>query len=174
MGFRFQKRINLGKGFGMNISKSGITPSYRGKSGSVSTKGYSVRTGISGMSYRKTYSKTKNGGCLLVFMLVFILSISNMTVSCKNEVSKPDHQWYHGGTLHDSKIMDWKNATEQNKLATCGDFCAKLYPNSSLNEIEVIAMSLRTCINEATKDIEITDNSSVAEIASLCLVLLEQ
>ncbi|WP_409187172.1 DUF4236 domain-containing protein [Antarcticibacterium sp. 1MA-6-2] len=44
MGFRFQKRINLGKGLGLNISKSGISPSIRTKVGSISSKGYSVRT----------------------------------------------------------------------------------------------------------------------------------
>lgn len=41
MGFRYQKRIKLGKGFGLNISKLGIKPSYRSKKGSISTKGYS-------------------------------------------------------------------------------------------------------------------------------------
>lgn len=64
MAFRFNKRIKLGKGLGINVSKSGITPSYRTKRGSLSSKGYSVRTGIPGLSYRKTFSKPKNSGCL--------------------------------------------------------------------------------------------------------------
>lgn len=63
MGFRFQKRINFGKGIGLNISKSGITPSVRTKSGSLSTKGYSIKTGISGVGYRKNFSNSKNSGC---------------------------------------------------------------------------------------------------------------
>ncbi len=71
MGFRFQKRINLGKGFGFNISKSGISPSLRTKSGSISSKGFSVRTGIPGVSYRKSY---KSSGCLLTFLLYISLS----------------------------------------------------------------------------------------------------
>ena len=72
MGFRFQKRINLGKGIGFNISKSGISPSYRSKTGSVSTKGFSIRTGIPGVTYRKTYNKSKNAGCLNM-IIVFVI-----------------------------------------------------------------------------------------------------
>ncbi len=54
MGFRYQKRTNLGKGLGLNICKSGISPSIRTKSGTLSGKGYSLRSGIPGMTYRKT------------------------------------------------------------------------------------------------------------------------
>lgn len=67
MSFRIQKRINLGKGIGLNVSKSGITPSIRTKSGSLSTKGYSVKTGISGISYRKTFQIQKIVGVLRFF-----------------------------------------------------------------------------------------------------------
>jgi hypothetical protein len=70
MGFRFQKRINLGKGFGLNISKSGVSPSLRTKSGSISSKGFSVKTGVPGISYRKSY---KSSGCLLMILLYISL-----------------------------------------------------------------------------------------------------
>lgn len=78
MGFRFQKRINFGKGFGLNISKSGINPSIRTKSGSLSTKGYSVRTGISGISYRKNFTNSKNSGCILFFIIPIVIIISKI------------------------------------------------------------------------------------------------
>ena len=71
MGFRYQKRINLGNGFGLNISKSGISPSFRTKRGALSSKGYSIRSGIPGVTYRKTFSKGKNSGCLLI-LAIFI------------------------------------------------------------------------------------------------------
>jgi hypothetical protein len=60
MGFRFQKRIKLGGGLGLNISRSGISPSLRTKMGTFSKNGYSVKTGISGVRYQ-------NSGCLLLF-----------------------------------------------------------------------------------------------------------
>lgn len=74
MGFRYQKRIKLGKGLGLNISKSGISPSFRTKKGSISSKGYSIRSGISGLTYRKTFSQSSKGGCL-GFFLILITSI---------------------------------------------------------------------------------------------------
>tara|TARA_B100000953_G_scaffold300257_1_gene304472 strand:+ start:1840 stop:2094 length:255 start_codon:yes stop_codon:yes gene_type:complete len=71
MGIRIHKRINLGKGVGINISKSGISPSIRTKRGSLSSRGVSVRTGIPGLTYRKTFSTAKGKGCLLQVVLVF-------------------------------------------------------------------------------------------------------
>ena len=91
MAFRFHKRVKLGKGLGVHISKSGVTPSYRGKKGSLSSKGYSIRTGIPGLTYRKTFSKGKNSGCLLVLLLsigalFFALSCSGEenTIDCRD------------------------------------------------------------------------------------------
>ncbi|WP_299311428.1 DUF4236 domain-containing protein [uncultured Aquimarina sp.] len=80
MGFKYNKRIKLGKELGINISKSGITPSYRTKKGSLSSKGYSIRTGVPGLSYRKSYKKSKGSGCLLSLLVlassgIFILFI---------------------------------------------------------------------------------------------------
>lgn len=66
MGFRYQKRFKLGKGIGLNISKSGITPSYRSKRMYISTKSYSIKTGIPGLSYRKSFKKSQNKGCLVL------------------------------------------------------------------------------------------------------------
>ncbi len=80
MAFRFHKRVKFGKGLGINISKSGITPSYRGKRGSLSSKGYSIKTGIPGITYRKTFSKAKNSGCL---MIVFLFLSIIMVISFK-------------------------------------------------------------------------------------------
>ncbi len=73
MSFRFHKRVKLSKGLGIHISKSGITPSYRGKRGSLSSKGYSIRTGIPGLTYRKTFSKAKNSGCMVMLLVVVIV-----------------------------------------------------------------------------------------------------
>jgi len=72
VGFRIQKRINLGKGLGLNIGKTGISTSYRSKAGSIGSKGYSIRTGIPGVSYRGFFNK----GCLMT--IVFLLSIATI------------------------------------------------------------------------------------------------
>ena len=72
MGFRFQKRINLGKGLGLNISKSGISPSLRTKRGTISTKGFSIRTGVSGVTYSKGFKSSKSSGCMLTLLVGII------------------------------------------------------------------------------------------------------
>jgi hypothetical protein len=73
MGFLFQKRITLGGGLGFNISKSGISPSLRTRMGSFSKKGYSVKTGISGLRYQ-------NSGCLVLFGLTGIIAFLIFTL----------------------------------------------------------------------------------------------
>ena len=72
MGFRFQKRINLGGGLGLNISKSGISPSLRTKVGTVSGKGFSIKISVQGVTYRKT---TNSKGCLLAVIIYLTLGI---------------------------------------------------------------------------------------------------
>ncbi|MFV5688910.1 DUF4236 domain-containing protein [Flavobacterium sp. ZT3R25] len=75
MSFRFQKRIKLGGGLGFNISKSGISPSLRTKGGTISNKGFSVRTGVSGVSYRKSFNSSKSSGCLLTVIIYFSFGV---------------------------------------------------------------------------------------------------
>ena len=68
MGFRYQKRINLGNGGGFNLSKTGISYSQRTKYGTVGSRGFSVRTGIPGLTFRKSWGK--GGGAGLVALMV--------------------------------------------------------------------------------------------------------
>lgn len=72
MSFRIQKRINLGKSLGLNISKSGISPSLRTKGGTISTKGFSIRTGVPGVTYRKGFKSSKSSGCMLTLIVCMI------------------------------------------------------------------------------------------------------
>jgi len=79
MGFNFRTRINLGKGLGLNISKSGISPSLRTRAGSISPKGFSVKTGIPGASYRNNFSKSNAGGCTKILLLgILIMTLTTM------------------------------------------------------------------------------------------------
>ena len=101
MGFRFQKRIKLGKNFGVNLSKSGLSPSYRTKRGSLSTKGYSIKTGIKGVTYRKTFKK---GGCILTLTTFFCLGVAVLMVSCKKENSS-------NNSLNQNEVVKLKEET---------------------------------------------------------------
>jgi len=68
MGFRFQKRIKLGGGLGLNISKSGIYPSLKTSRGTISSKRLSIRTGISGVNYQNNFNNAKDSGCMVLFI----------------------------------------------------------------------------------------------------------
>jgi hypothetical protein len=78
MGLRLQRRINLGGGAGINVSKSGFSPSLRTKIGTIGAKGFTIRTGIPGLYYRDVFKKSKKGndGIFLIILLaigVFVL-----------------------------------------------------------------------------------------------------
>ncbi|MCX7987042.1 MAG: DUF4236 domain-containing protein [Bacteroidales bacterium] len=81
MGFRYYRRINLGNGFGLNVSKSGISPSIRTRWGAFGAKGFSIRTGLPGLSYRKAYSRTKqNDGMEIFFFILLLLSVLYLAI----------------------------------------------------------------------------------------------
>jgi len=71
MGFRYQKRINLGDGVGINVSKSGLSTSVRTKYGSFGSRGFSIRTGIPGLSWRSGFGG-KNGGAIMLAILLLL------------------------------------------------------------------------------------------------------
>ncbi|WP_282178442.1 DUF4236 domain-containing protein [Maribacter stanieri] len=72
MGLRYQKRVNLGNGYGLNLSKSGISSSYRSKYGSVGPRGFSIRTGIPGLTFRSSFGKSKKGDGAIVALMILL------------------------------------------------------------------------------------------------------
>ena len=78
--------------------------------------------------------------------------------------------WYEGGTLHKATVARWKASTNQNKLATCGDFIAATDKSiSSMTVLKLRAEELKTCIDIATSGHEYADNFGVATMAALCI-----
>ena len=87
-------------------------------------------------------------------------------------VKSNENLWYVGGNLHKKTISEWKNATEDNKLATCGDFVANVKKDLSLTELKYKASELKDCIEQATTGTNASDQSKVSEIGALCLLTL--
>jgi len=75
MAFRYFRRINVGNGLGLNVSKSGVSTSVRTRFGSFGSKGYSVRSGITGLSYRKYFGSSRKGKNDAAAFLLIILAI---------------------------------------------------------------------------------------------------
>ena len=73
MGFRVQKRVGSNRGLGINVSKSGFSPSYRSKRGSIGFKGFSIKTGIPGLTFRSGW-KSKGYDGMLLALLFFSFS----------------------------------------------------------------------------------------------------
>lgn len=74
MGLRYQKRIGGNKGFGLNLSGSGVSSSYRTKYGTVGSKGFSIRSGIPGLSFRSGYVRGKDKGVTALIILGIIVA----------------------------------------------------------------------------------------------------
>jgi hypothetical protein len=77
MGIIFRKRVNLGGGLGLNISKTGISTSYRTRFGSIGPRGFSLRSGIPGLYLLSSFSsggsrKKKGDNSLILFLLIII------------------------------------------------------------------------------------------------------
>ena len=76
MGLSFFKRVPIKKGLGLNVSGTGLSGSYRSKLGSIGTKGFSLRSGIPGINFRKRWLGAKNYGNGAIFILIILASLS--------------------------------------------------------------------------------------------------
>lgn len=76
MGFRFQRRLNLGSGLGLNLGKRGVSGSARTFFGSVGTRGFSVRSGLPGISYRKSWGRGVGGALVGLVMMFAVLAVN--------------------------------------------------------------------------------------------------
>ncbi len=72
MGFRYNKRIGGNKGWGWNISGSGVSSSYRSKYGSIGSRGFSIKTGIPGLSFSSGWGSGKSKGAGAAVFLALI------------------------------------------------------------------------------------------------------
>jgi uncharacterized protein YegL len=54
----------------VNLSKSGVSPSYRTNYGSIVPKGFSIRTGIPGLTYRGGKGKRGQGAAIVLLVMI--------------------------------------------------------------------------------------------------------
>ena len=86
-------------------------------------------------------------------------------------------EWYIGGTLHQSKISYWRNASSRNKLATCSDFVAKIPKGRraaelhGMGKLREMSYEVMVCIDTIAVKRQF-DNYRVSEVAALCITEL--
>lgn len=89
-------------------------------------------------------------------------------------VSSNTTSWYKGGNLHKAKGIEWKKATEHNKLATCADFIMTIAkrngetPSVFSPEFRKASESLKNCIDEYYK-LQGSEHTAVTQAAIGCL-----
>ena len=118
-------------------------------------------------------------GAILVCSIIFTSSYAWENTNSENINKINSKEWYEGGTLHAATIAEWQDASYENKLATCGDWMAKLCgPKSnninkiqSLNELKEKSNEIVICVDGATRGIDNLDNQKISEIALSCMML---
>jgi hypothetical protein len=75
---QYYKRVKLGKRTSANISTHGFSVSYRTAVGSIGTRGFSIKTGIPGLTYRGNWAKSKNG--LIIFLIYLIVMVGCLVI----------------------------------------------------------------------------------------------
>ena len=112
-------------------------------------------------------------------------------VSKRNaERADTQRKWYEGGSLHRATIAEWRDASPENRIATCAEFLAALWSKGRLRE-EIAAKiktpddllapvtSLVACIDKATepeadpnRDQQMYANQNVSEMAAACVTAM--
>lgn len=96
-------------------------------------------------------------------------------------------EWYEGGSLSNAGVLEWQEATPQNKIATSSDFVALMFQKKmlkseiiktirSVNDIKPYAVELAACIEGATEkdpdeetNRQMFTNQTVSGMATLCI-----
>lgn len=72
---RFYRRINLGGGTGLNVSGSGLSLSTRYRWGSLGTRGFSIRSGIPGLTFQHRFRKGKSDPALTLISAILSIPV---------------------------------------------------------------------------------------------------
>ena len=113
---------------------------------------------------------------IMIMKKLFFLSVLSL-ISC-SEKSNPETEWAKNGDLHNKTVIEWKVASDQNKLATCADLIVNFKKTedqyfTSIQAMKSDAYSLKVCIDEGTKNNQYSDNMKVNEVAAACYILMK-
>ncbi len=100
-------------------------------------------------------------------------SSSKSSSGSTSSSSNSNTSWFNGGTLHNSKINEWRMASFSNRLATAADFIAatQKVDYGNLAEFRRMAADLESCISKSAEG-GAADDERTTTISSYCLVLL--
>ena len=99
-------------------------------------------------------------------------------LTVEGSFSEPDYVWYIGGDLHKKTIAEWKEASHENKLATCADFIAAVQDKlnisvSTMDLLKLYSELLVINIDLSIDGLDAIDHNPVSDIAALVMFMLE-
>ncbi len=99
-------------------------------------------------------------------------SLSNLDC-CSNTGNDTNTSWFSGGTLHNSTIREWRQASYSNRLATAADFIAATQnvDYGDMNGFKRMATDLETCISTSTEG-GAADSEQTTFVSALCMTQL--
>lgn len=127
----------------------------------------------------KIESKQAKQGCLgLVILIVVVITIIGLCTS-RNENKT---SWYEGGTLHSATVVEWKAASESDKLATAADWLYNAQPGwkavidgdpskSQLKAFKEKSKLLSGSVDTAISETSELDTTKAAEIALMLIMM---
>lgn len=82
MGLRFYKRVKINDNIGLNLSKTGVSASLKSRFGSIGPKGFTLKTGIPGLSLKSSFKNANGKGLanLIIFILIVGLLVLVLTI----------------------------------------------------------------------------------------------
>jgi len=105
--------------------------------------------------------------------LLYLLFVLPLLFSCGGDSDINEDKWYIGGTLHKSNLKEWKSASDKDKLATCGDFVARVKDyEGDMDKLKSDAQDVLDCIDEVAISPEL-GNEKTVETAAACALLLK-
>lgn len=89
------------------------------------------------------------------------------------EKSSAQPKWYEGGTLHKKKGIDWRQASEQERLATSANIAVEILEDrvDDVTELKLMANNMSSCLSDASANSE-ADQWQVARLAAICAIAL--
>ena len=109
---------------------------------------------------------------VILAMLIVAVIVVNRGSGKSEEPDMSGLAWYKGGNLHESTVLQWKEATFRNQLATCASFVYFEDRNLEAQQFKERSMELRDCIDEISyqeRSVDISDQR-ISTIAASCSI----
>ncbi len=115
-------------------------------------------------------------GGIIVVMVILIgaVIVVNREAEPVEETFETGLPWYEGGDLHKSAVLDWKDATYRNQLATCAAFVFFEDRDLEADEFKKRSQELRDCIDQKIykeRPVDISDQK-ISTLAARCSINL--